>query len=121
MKYYKIEELLEDYYLEIYNEYILEPKEEQSKYYCEFVTVDIRNKVMENKTNYFNSLEICPKDWVFSIYMFVNLNPNKEFYFCSLVNLYDYVSELIFDNEFKRLVKCMLYIKENIFPFVNKI
>ena len=121
MKYYKVEELLKDYYTSIHNEYILESEEEQRKYYCELVTIDIRNQVSENNPDCFNSLEIFPKKWAISIYMYVNLNPNKEICFCSLANLSDYVSELICDDEFKRLVKCMFYIEENIFPFVNKI
>lgn len=62
----------------------------------------------------FDSKWCFPTQWIHPIYLFVSINPVVEIYFCSDVDLRNHIVDIINDKNFRCLVKCAMYIKENI-------
>lgn len=114
MNRYKIEDLLEIFYSDLYDEYKSEVFEKKVLCYNSYIDENTREKLNNGSLNMFDSKWCFPTKWIHPIYLFVSINPVVEIYFCSDVDLRNHIVKIINDKNFRCLVKCAMYIKENI-------
>lgn len=111
-----IEELLNDYYKDLYNEYESEELSYHQALFDAYVDKEIQLQLETQTINYFQTRCCKPNGWVYPISLWVNTYEKINVYFSSIVDLRPYVSTLIQDANFRGLVKVAFYIVESIHP-----
>ena len=75
-----------------------------------------RRKIEDNEGYMFTSLPIKPQNCVHEIYLIFERYQTTKIYFQSLIDLRENLELIINDNNFRRLVLLMFYIKDYIKP-----
>lgn len=112
----EIKHILNDSYMDTYEVYEKMSKNQRDILYHSLFDDMSRRKIDDNEGYMFASLPIKPQDCVHEINLIFERHQTIKIYFLSLVDLRENVDLIINDNNFKRLVLLMFYIKDYIKP-----